>query len=331
VTAAPAIVDAYEAHPQKLTVSGFEDLLHNKAQDIRANVFQPLIDKYKNANVVVSSIGDNIRAAATSEPGKYNPNAYSPLAKLEPAQHQEITDFADHYNGTMKLGELEADLQEANKQLKGFYKKSAVDKNAALSLSGSIAKYEALADGARDVLYNRLKQLEPGSMPDVAQKQYGALKELERVVAKRVPVAERQNPLSLGEILTMAGASSEAVTAIMQGHPLYALGGVLAVGATQVAKHVNSSDSLTRRGVRALIREQKGPGVIGKVGSALSKIPVAAPAGAMAGEHITVRTEDGGIHVLPPDQWNAVLAAHPGTKLLHGTPTDAPQPAAPVQ
>lgn len=101
------------------------------------------------------------------------------MREYAPEEAQELEDFAVKFAKDMLLAKAESDLQYFNAQLKKFYKANAVDKAAALKTSGTVAKYEAAADGLRDVIYGKLRELGEDA-PEELQRQYGALKALER-------------------------------------------------------------------------------------------------------------------------------------------------------
>lgn len=314
-TAAEPIVEANEKTPIK-TVGDFEDLLHKKANEIRTQVFQPMIDRNAKKMLSAQPVAQNIRAAITDQMREYNPE-----------QAEEIENFARLFAKDMPLAKAEQDLQYFNAELKKFYAANRVDQAAALKTNGTVAKYEAAADGLRDVIYSNLRAFGEDA-PEKAQAQYGALKQLERSVGKRATVSERQNPINITEVLTLAGGAGAGVDRLLTGHPLEAVVAAAPFVAAHAAKIMNSSDSLVKRGLQTMGKEvagKTGPSALGSAAGTTAKA-VTGEAGVQAGQdlgsrgQLVVRTVDGGVHTIPADQWDAVKAEHPETELLHGTP-----------
>jgi hypothetical protein len=241
-TASPRIVDVAKSASLK-TVGDFEDLLHDTAQNIRQNEFGPMIQRNAKQMVSAQPVAANIRSAITDQMREYAPD-----------EAKELDDFAVKFAKDMPLGKAESDLQYFNAQLKKFYKANAIDQSAALKTNGTVAKYEAAADGLRDLIYGRLKELGENA-PDDLQRQYGALKTLERTFAKRATVSDRQAPLNLSQVLSLAGGAGEAASAIFAGHPVAALAGAVPIAVSTAAKMRNAPESLVRQGVKALGKE----------------------------------------------------------------------------
>ena len=212
----------------------------------------------------------------------------------------------------MPLGKAESDLQYFNAQLKKFYRTNAVDQNAALKTSGTVAKYEAAADGLRDLIYGRLKELGENA-PDVLQKQYGALKTLERTFGKRATVSDRQAPLNLAQILSLAGGAGEAVSAVMAGHPLAAVAGAVPIIVSTAAKARNSSESLIRQGVKAMTKEAApnvGESSVGQAAKTLTR-----GTGAQMGRWVPMILSDGRKVEVHPEDQEELLRRDSGAKV----------------
>ena len=306
-TAEPRIVEAAKADPPK-TVADFEDLLHNKAQDIRQNEFGPMIQRNAKQMVSAQPVAANIRSAITDQMREYAPD-----------EAKELEDFAVKFSKDMPLGKAESDLQYFNAQLKKFYKANAVDQSAALKTNGTVAKYEAAADGLRDLIYGRLKELGENA-PEDLQRQYGALKTLERSFAKRATVSERQNPLNLTEIMGLLAGAGEAGTAIAAGHPLAAVAGVLPYAAAKTAKVLNSSDSLVKRGVQSMVKDAGPAGAFQKIaptaGSVLKTGTAAGAAAFGANEWVKVQDSNGQQWEVHPSDLAQMQQKDPGVQLV---------------
>jgi hypothetical protein len=299
-TAAPRIVDAAKDASLK-TVGDFEDLLHNTAQDIRQKEFGPMIQRNAKQMVSAQPVAQNIRSAITDQMREYAPE-----------EAKELEDFAAKFAKDMPLAKAESDLQYFNAQLKKFYRANAVDQYAALKTRGTVAKYEAAADGLRDLIYGRLKELGENA-PEDLQKQYGALKTLERTFAKRATVSDRQAPLNLAQILSLAGGSGHAATMFLMGHPLAAAAGVVPIAVSTAAKMRNAPESLIHQGVKAMAEEAspKAPSAIGQG----AKLGVAAT-GAQAGQWIRMQLSDGSQIESHPEDVGEIQKRDPGAKVV---------------
>jgi hypothetical protein len=261
--------------------------------------------------VSAQPVAANIRSAITDQMREYAPD-----------EAKELEDFAVKFAKDMPLGKAESDLQYFNAQLKKFYKANAVDQSAALKTNGTVAKYEAAADGLRDLIYGRLKELGENA-PEDLQRQYGALKTLERTFAKRATVSDRQAPLNLPQVLSLAGGAGEAVSAVMAGHPVAALAGVVPIAVSTAAKMRNAPESLIRQGVKALGEEAapKGPSAVG------SAVKTAVKSGAALGgqtaltepqksEWVKVRATDGNTYAIHPSDLAEAQKRDPGVQLV---------------
>jgi hypothetical protein len=309
-TAAPRIIDAAKSASLK-TVGDFEDLLHNSAQSIRQNEFGPMIQRNAKQMVSAQPVAANIRSAITDQMREYAPD-----------EAKELDDFAVKFAKDMPLGKAESDLQYFNAQLKKFYKANAVDQSAALKTNGTVAKYEAAADGLRDLIYGRLKELGENA-PEDLQRQYGALKTLERTFAKRATVSDRQSPVNLPQVLSLAGGAGEAASALFAGHPVAALAGAIPIAVSTAAKMRNAPESLIRQGVKALGEEAapKGPSAVGNavkaaVKSGASLVGQAALTDPQKSEWVHVQDSNGSQWDVHPSDLRRMQSADPGVQLV---------------
>jgi hypothetical protein len=155
------------------------------------------------------------------------------------------------------------------------------------------------------------------------QRQYGALKSLERTFAKRAIVSDRQAPLNLPQVLSLAGGASEALSAVMAGHPVAALAGVVPIAVSTAAKMRNAPESLIGQGVKALGEEAapKGPSAVG------SAVKTAVKSGAALGgqtaltdpqksEWVHVQDSNGIQWHVHPSDLRRMQSADPGVQLV---------------
>ena len=303
------------------TVGDFEDVLHNKAQEIWQNDVNPLVVKHGNETIETGPIRDRIRAAITG-----------PMKRHFPEEAAAIENRANEFNiptATKRYTVAEADetLQAFNAKLQKYYKAAPGDKSAILKTDGDVAALEAAADGLREQLYSKIDQKEglPDGVTRQIRSQYGSLKELERVFGKRAVVADRATPMNLSQVL----GATEAAAALAAGHPLVAAAGVV----PSIIKHRGSPESLIKQGLSAAREEAGQTGVVRKAGQAIGNavartVPSIAaqtaaayvPEGAPALEPGMVRIQDsvGAVHDIPQEAIAAAQTRDPGMRVLEG-------------
>jgi hypothetical protein len=188
------------------------------------------------------------------------------MKKLFPEEAAKIEQFANNFGGSTTVAEANEDLQAINAKLKAYYKASPEARAAILKTDGDVTSLENAADALRDKLYSHLEDAGE-NIPRELRRQYGALKQVERVFGKRAIVADRQAPISMGQIIGMITGGSEAATALALGHPVAAVAGLAPVAIATAAKMRNAPESLIRQGLKAAAKEARGavPSVAGKV------------------------------------------------------------------
>lgn len=224
------------------TVGEFEDILHDKADDLWKTQVEPVIQAHAGEVIDGKPIRDQIRNAVTR-----------PMQKYFPEEAAEIERFANNFNGTTTLGEANEDLQAFNAKLKQYYKASPVDKAAILKTNGALTSLESAADGLRDQIYGTVDKVTgsaPGTHQDV-RRQYGALKDIERIAGKRAVVEDRQAPLSFAQVIGL----TESAGALLAGHPVVAAAGALPT----LVKNRGTSTSL----IKQAIGEASSPSAVG--------------------------------------------------------------------
>jgi hypothetical protein len=236
-------------------------------------------------------------------------------------------EFAKEFSRDMPLSEAEQDLQYFNSKLKDLYAASRSDQAAALKNSAPIAMHEAAADGLRDLIYSKLTALGEKA-PRELQQQYGALKDIERVFAKRATVVDRQAPMTWAEVHAALAAVGIAGQQIMSGHPLGAIAAAGIPVAAHLLKDTNAPATLIRRGLKTA-GEELAPKAPSAVGSIVKKaVPtMGGAAGAQSGQWIqellsqgkqpvTVRLSDGStVHAHPEDVWE-LITRDPGAAVV---------------
>lgn len=243
-TAKPILLDNIDPKDVK-SIDDFVDAVKTTKDDLWKNKIQPQIDKPSNAMAPVTTtpIAAEIRAGITRS-----------MKKHFPEDAAEMERMANNFVGNSTLKDLNEDLETFNAKLQSYYKMDPAARAAAGKTDGEIAGLERAADGMRELLYTELEN-RGEVIPRQLRTQYGALKDVERVFSKRIPVADRQGPLNLAQILSLAGGATETATALATGHPMAAVAGAVPIAATTIAKARSAPESLIRQGLKAGARE----------------------------------------------------------------------------
>lgn len=227
----------------------FVDLLDRTRQSIWDNKIQPIINNNASAIVDGGPVADLIRDGADKSWG-LAPNVF----KNEIKEHANV--LQDFEGKQWTVEEANSLLRGINKKLNNYYSLTAEKKAAERIGDGEINALERAADGLREQIYDRLAQtMSPADATDFfeARQNYGAMKDLHRVMARREVVFSRQAPVNLSQAL----GHLEAVTALLTGHPLAALAGAV----PGISRWMNSPEFLVRRGLSL----QRGPSTLKEV------------------------------------------------------------------
>jgi len=253
----PRLVEADKAAPVK-TVGDFEDLAHDTADSMWKQEIQPQVDNHATEAMDTAPIRTQIQDTVTRS-----------MKKLFPDEAAKIEQFANNFGSSTTVSEANEDLQAINAKLKAYYKASPEARSAILKTDGDVTSLESAADALRDTLYSHLEDAGE-TIPRELRQQYGALKQVERVFGKRAIVADRQAPISMGQIIGMIAGGSEAAGALASGHPVAAVAGLAPVAIATAAKMRNAPESLIRQGLTAASKEASGaaPSVAGRVAKA---------------------------------------------------------------
>ena len=253
--AAPEIARQHAVTPID-GAQGLADAAHTGANDIYTKEIEPQINRNPNEMInerlpeskaegmptapAQGTIGDSIRA-------KINPG----MERMFPDQARKATAVADMLDRPMTLREASENLKALNAETEGFWKMSPEGRAAVGVTDGLMSAYEDAAAGLREKMAAKLTSLgevDPGNY----RRQYGALKDVQRVAQKRATVVGNQAALNLPQQLTTALGLGEAGGALLSGHPAAAAGGVVAAATPHLLKYLNSTERLIRSGVGGL-------------------------------------------------------------------------------
>lgn len=262
--AKPAILDNIDPKSVK-TIDDFVDQVGTIKNDLWTKKIEPQIARNAAVPVTTTPIAAEIRSGITRS-----------LKKHFPEEASQMEQMANNFVGNSTIGDLSEDLETFNAKLKSYYKMDPQARAASGKTDGDIAGLERASAGMRDLLFNEL-EARGEQIPAQLRKQYGALADVERVFTKRIPVADRQGPMNLSQILALAGGAGEAAGAIASGHPMAAVAGAVPVAVATAAKMRNDPASLIRQGINAAT--ESGP--VAKVAGQVAKTATTA-AGAQA-------------------------------------------------
>lgn len=171
-----------------------------------------------------------------------------------PEQVARVVEAASQYRRTFTVQQLETLLQDTNAELQSYYGKYPGAQRAALRANPETAHTVAQAEKLRDLINKSLDSAGEGGAPAELKRRYGALRNIENEVYRRINVAERQAPESLSQQLTKTEAIGKLAKAGYKAARLDLLGaGADAAEAIASAKYsnylkeLNSTDSLVRR------------------------------------------------------------------------------------
>ncbi len=137
---------------------------------------------------------------------------------------ERIKDRADTYRDNMSLRDVENAIQDANNDLRNFYKRgSASDSPVSPEMTATEAEVRAL----RSLLDEKVQKLSGSGIANL-KREYGALRDVERATAKANAVATRQKGATLWEGLAALRAAGDFMSGNLLGAAKGA--GTLAVG-----------------------------------------------------------------------------------------------------
>ena len=144
--------------------------------------------------------------------------------KQFPSSAAAIRQRASTYREPMTLDQVEDAIQDANNDLRNFYKRSGPTDSP---ISPDIAATQAEVKALRDLLDEKVEALNGKGVKDL-KSEYGALRDLERATAKQHAVATRTKEGGLWEGLAWLHAAGDLISGDVLGATR--AGGMLTVG-----------------------------------------------------------------------------------------------------
>lgn len=172
-----------------------------------------------------NEVGDAMRDSIS----KRTREQYPELAK-------KIETRAETYDGLKSFRDIENAIQDANDDLKNFYKHGSPSDSPT---SAETTATEAEVRTLRNLLDDKVKTL-TGAGTKELKREYGALRDVERATAKQNAIATRQKGATLWEGLAALRAAGDFATL----NPVSALKGVASIAAGKRLSQVRSPEWL---------------------------------------------------------------------------------------
>lgn len=222
---AAADLKAYDAQSRIQNVHDLNDAIPEIKQKIWNEEVEPALQRQATKPVNMQPVADAVRAQISDEMKAFdegNANKLETLAsKLESAR--DVT-------GANKL------LKYINGNLESYFQKFPAARKANLMTNPETAGWEAARAELRNQFLGTLEGAGETGIRD-ARLRYGAFDTLQDAVERRVNVADRAKPMSLGRIVGLAGAAPTAGLSVVAG---------------ELSNYLNKPDTLIRRGINAL-------------------------------------------------------------------------------
>ncbi len=200
LAAADRLNESLKVKPWK-NIEDVADAALDQKNDLWNGEIHDAIDRHKTEPLDVSSIAQDLRAKAQ------NPTMmlHSPEGSAELEKEAQIF---DKMNG-LKVGDVEETLEHINAKLTSekWWKQSGAERAAAAKVGDPLAVLDDAARGIREKLYDHLEQ---NGEPEIRnlKKEYGALASVEHYARGQVNVSGRQVPLSLKDMVALAGMAA---------------------------------------------------------------------------------------------------------------------------
>jgi len=172
----------------------------------------------------------------------------------DPGSIIKVAQLAQLYRRDIPIVEAEELLKKTNEELYSYYVKTAIGKAASRSDMETKAQLK-LAEGLRNDIDDALEAA-LGPRGRRLKRTYGALRSLRNETSKRVLVADRQQPMSLAEQLSMAEGIGRGAMQLAQGNPLSAAASMSQPIMAKILKDYQTSDAIIRRAFQRMQRQQ---------------------------------------------------------------------------
>lgn len=227
--------DELNMDPEHMTL---EDA-HRAATQAKRDVWREYSEQYADPNagdaVDTTPVANVIRSTITPRMAEQNPGLVNRIGQV-----------ADTYEGrTLSLQDIEERMHELNNETAAIEARYPQQKMAAQS-DPQNAYVFAERQALRNLADSKMNELSgPGA--NQLRARYGALKSVEDVIQRRIPVAERQAPESLPSMLTKMWAGAKLATGVATLNPAMAMEGATSLYLRNRLARLNDPNYLTSR------------------------------------------------------------------------------------
>lgn len=232
---------AFDAQSKINSVQDLHEAIPEIKQKIWSEEIEPALQRQASRPVDMQPVADKVRAQISDE-----------MKTFDEGNADKLETLAKKLEGARDVTSANKLLKYINGNLESYFQKFPAARKANLMNNPETAGWEAARSELRNQFLGTLEDAGETGVRD-ARLRYGAFDTLQDAVERRVNVADRAKPMSLGRIIGLAGAIPT---------------GGLSVLAGELSNYLNKSDVLIRRGIAALpdtsVRTTPFPGAAGQ-------------------------------------------------------------------
>ena len=239
--------DSLGIDPEKMTIQDAHRATSQAKRDVWREYSEQFVDPNAADTVDTTPIAGVIRSTVTQR-----------MEEQNPALADRIHKVADTYEGRqLNLGDVEDRMHELNNETAAIEAKYPAQKMAAQS-DPSNAYIFAERQALRNLADSKMNELSgPGA--NQLRARYGALKSVEDVIQRRIPVVERQSPMPISKLMAQLYGVGKIAKGVVTG----SLGNIVEGGVTLAsqarAAKLNDPDFLTQQAFRKTIPSRPIP------------------------------------------------------------------------
>jgi hypothetical protein len=239
--------DSLGIDPEKMTIQDAHRATSQAKRDVWREYSEQFADPNAADTVDTTPIAGVIRSTVTQRMEEQNPTLADRIHKV-----------ADTYEGRqLNLGDIEDRMHELNNETAAIEAKYPAQKMAAQS-DPSNAYIFAERQALRNLADSKMNELSgPGA--NQLRARYGALKSVEDVIQRRIPVVERQSPMPISKLMAQLYGVGKIAKGVVTG----SLGNIVEGGVTLAsqarAAKLNDPDFLTQQAFRKTIPSRPIP------------------------------------------------------------------------
>lgn len=222
---AAADLKMYDMSSPINSVQDLNDAIPEIKQKIWSQEVEPTLQRQATKPVEMQPVADAVRGQISPE-----------MREFDPANAEKLDTLAKKLETSKDVQSANNLLKYINGNLESYFQKFPAARKANLMANPETAGWEAARAELRNQFLTTLEDAGEAGVRD-ARLRYGAFDTLQDAVERRVNVADRQKPMSLGRIVGLAGAVPT---------------GGLSIVAGELSNYLNKPDVLVRRGISKL-------------------------------------------------------------------------------